>query len=419
MYSANAVSNSIPFLDLVTPHAELENELMSVFRKALRTAGFIGGPMVEAFENSFAALCEVSHCIGVSSGTDALRFALMASGVRPGDVVLTVPNTFIATAEAISQAGATPEFVDIDERTYNMSIEMLQQCLREECRRDNAGRLISLRSGRQVTAVVPVHLYGQMADMDSILRLADQYGLIVVEDACQAHGAEYYSKVHNRLMKAGSMGRAAAFSFYPGKNLGACGEGGAVTTNDIDLAGQVRMLRDHGQVKKYCHDLAGYNGRLDAIQAGILHAKLPHLAAWNTVRRELALEYNRLLKKSEVICIPYEPSWSRAVYHLYVIRTKDREGLMDHLKKAGIGTALHYPVPLHLQKAYASLSYSVGEFPIAERVASEILSLPMFPQLTSEQQVIVAEEILAYISKPPLSQGTGMEISLTTSEVTA
>jgi dTDP-4-amino-4,6-dideoxygalactose transaminase len=343
----------------------------------------------------------------------------MASGVRPGDVVLTVPNTFIATAEAISQAGATPEFVDIDERTYNMSIEMLQQCLREECSRDNAGRLISLRSGRQVTAVVPVHLYGQMADMDSILRLADQYGLIVVEDACQAHGAEYYSKVHNRLMKAGSMGRAAAFSFYPGKNLGACGEGGAVTTNDIDLAGQVRMLRDHGQVKKYCHDLAGYNGRLDAIQAGILHAKLPHLAAWNTVRRELALEYNRLLKKSEVICIPYEPSWSRAVYHLYVIRTKDREGLMNHLKKAGIGTALHYPVPLHLQKAYASLSYSVGEFPIAERVASEILSLPMFPQLTSEQQVIVAEEILAYISKPPLSQGTGMEISLTTSEVTA
>jgi dTDP-4-amino-4,6-dideoxygalactose transaminase len=419
MYSANAVSNSIPFLDLVTPHAELENELMSVFRKALRTAGFIGGPMVEAFENSFAALCEVSHCIGVSSGTDALRFALMASGVRPGDVVLTVPNTFIATAEAISQAGATPEFVDIDERTYNMSIEMLQQCLREECSRDKAGKLISLRSGRQVTAVVPVHLYGQMADMDSILRLADQYGLIVVEDACQAHGAEYYSKIHNRWMKAGSMGRAAAFSFYPGKNLGACGEGGAVTTNDVDIAGKVRMLRDHGQVTKYCHDLEGYNGRLDAIQAGILHTKLSHLAAWNTVRRELALEYNRLLKKSEVICIPYEPSWSRAVYHLYVIRTKDREGLMNHLKKAGIGTALHYPVPLHLQKAYASLSYSVGEFPIAERVASEILSLPMFPQLTSEQQVIVAEEILAYISKPPLSQGTGMEISLTTSEVTA
>ena len=228
----NSVPDSIPFLDLVTPHLELEQELTGVFRRALHTAGFIGGPMVEEFEKAFAAFCGTSHSIAVSSGTDALRFAIMACGVQPGDVVLTVPHTFIATTEAISQAGAIPEFVDIDEHTYNMSVEMLQQFLEEQCMRDQSGRLISRRSGRPVTAVVPVHLYGQMADMDPILRLADQYGLTVIEDACQAHGAEYFSKSLNRWMKAGSMGRAAAFSFYPGKNLGACGEAGAVTTND-------------------------------------------------------------------------------------------------------------------------------------------------------------------------------------------
>jgi dTDP-4-amino-4,6-dideoxygalactose transaminase len=412
MYSSDAVPISVPFLDLVTPHAELEEELTDVFRKALRTAGFIGGPMVEGFEKDFAGLCGVSQCVGVSSGTDALRFAIMASGVRPGDVVLTVPNTFIATAEAISQAGAMPEFVDIDERTYNMSIEMLRQCLEEHCTRDTSGRLISLRSGRPVTAVVPVHLYGQMADMDSILKLAEQYGLTVIEDACQAHGAEYFSKKLNRWMKAGSMGRAAAFSFYPGKNLGGCGEGGAVTTNDATLAGQVRMLRDHGQVKKYYHESEGYNGRLDAIQAGILHAKLPHLTMWNAQRRDRAATYDRLLANNHAVRIPYEPLWSRAVYHVYVIRTKDREGMMRHLKGAGIGTALHYPVPLHLQKAYALLNYSVGEYPIAERVAAEIISLPMFPHLTAEQQARVTDEIRVFTSetlfKPAQSEQSSM-----------
>jgi dTDP-4-amino-4,6-dideoxygalactose transaminase len=417
MHSPDAVPVSIPFLDLVTPHAELEEELTGVFRKALRTAGFIGGPMVEGFEKDFAALCNVSHCVGVSSGTDALRFAIMASGVRPGDVVLTVPNTFIATAEAISQAGARPEFVDIEERTYNMSIEKLRHCLEEQCTRDKSGRLISLRSGGPVTAVVPVHLYGQMADMDSIQRIAEQYCLTVIEDACQAHGAEYFSKKHNRWMKAGSMGRAAAFSFYPGKNLGGCGEGGAVTTNDAALADKVRMLRDHGQVKKYYHELEGYNGRLDAIQAGILHVKLPYLAAWNTQRRERAARYNRLLENTQSVRVPYEPSWARAVYHLYVIRTKDREGMMSHLKEAGIGAALHYPVPLHLQKAYASLNYSVGEFPVTERVAAEIISLPMFPQLTAQQQVKVADEILSFASKQALQQVKGKEKLLTLAEI--
>jgi dTDP-4-amino-4,6-dideoxygalactose transaminase len=398
MYVSNDAPNNIPFLDLVTPHVELEQELTGVFRRALLSGGFIGGPMVEEFETAFAAFCGVSHSIAISSGTDALRFAIMASGVKPGDVVLTVPNTFIATTEAISQAGANPEFVDIDTSTYNISVEMLRQYLENKCTRDRSGKLLSMRSGRPVTAVVPVHLYGQMADMDHILGLADQYGLTVIEDACQAHGAEYYSKKLNRWMKAGSMGRAAAFSFYPGKNLGACGEAGAVTTNEAGLAVKIKMLRDHGQVKKYYHDVEGYNGRLDAIQAGILHAKLTHLEKWNSQRRERAAEYNRLLAGNYAVTTPYEPSWSRAVYHLYVIRTNERDGLMAHLKSAGVGTGLHYPVPLHLQRAYASMNYSRGNFPVAEQAATEILSLPMFPQLTAEQQARVVEEILAFSS---------------------
>jgi dTDP-4-amino-4,6-dideoxygalactose transaminase len=395
----NSVSNNVPFLDLVTPHLELEQELTGVFRRALHTAGFIGGPMVEDFEEAFAAFCSTNFSIAVSSGTDALRFAIMTCGVQPGDVVLTVPHTFIATTEAISQAGAVPEFVDIDARTYNMSVESLELYLEEQCSRDGSGKLISLRSGRPVTAVVPVHLYGQMADMDSIMSLASRYGLTVIEDACQAHGAEYFSKKFNRWMKAGSMGSAAAFSFYPGKNLGACGEAGAVTTNDACIADKIKMLRDHGQVKKYHHDVEGYNGRLDAIQAGLLHAKLAHLAKWNTQRRDRAAEYNRLLATNKTLTLPYEPTWSRAVYHLYVIRTDDREGMMSHLNKAGIGTGIHYPIPLHMQRAYASLNYCLEDFPVARRIASEIVSLPMFPQLTADQQARVAEEVLAFASK--------------------
>lgn len=389
-------TQAIPFLDLITPHRALEEELVSAFRQGLRTAGFVGGPVVEKFEDAFALFCEVDHAIAVSSGTDALRFAILASGVEPGDVVLTVPNTFIATAEAISQSRAVPEFVDVDEHTYNMSPRMLERYLEKQCVRNQAGKLISLRSGRPVTAVVPVHLYGQMADMDAILSLAEKHNLIVIEDACQAHGAEYFSKSRNRWMKAGSMGRAAAFSFYPGKNLGACGEGGAATTNDPDVAAKIKMLRDHGQVKKYFHDVEGYNGRLDSIQAGILHIKLPHLAKLNEQRRERALVYNRLLAVDQALSVPYEPSWSRAVYHLYVIRTNDREGFMNHLKEAGIGVGIHYPVPLHLQKAYISLNYNSGDFPITERVSTEIVSLPMFPHLEEAQQERVAKEILVF-----------------------
>lgn len=392
---------AIPFLNLIAPHVELEQELTALFRSVLRSAAFVGGPMVENFEEAFADFCETRYAIAVSSGTDALRFALIASGVEAGDVVLTVPNTFIATTEAISQARAIPEFVDVDEQSYNMSVVMLKRYLQKECLRDKTGRLISLRSRRPVTAVVPVHLYGQMADMDAILELAEQYNLIVIEDACQAHGAEYFSKKQNRWMKAGSMGSAAAFSFYPGKNLGACGEAGAITTNDCTMAETMKMLRDHGQSRKYFHDLEGYNGRIDAIQAGILHAKLPHLDRWNTLRQERASEYGQLLSENEAIELPEEPGWSKSVYHLYVIRTNDRVGLMSHLKAAGIGTAIHYPVPLHLQRAYKCLKYTSGDFPVAERVALQILSLPMFPQLTVTQQGRVVKEILAFTAKNP------------------
>jgi dTDP-4-amino-4,6-dideoxygalactose transaminase len=390
---------NIPFLDLVTPHAELEQELTSSFQKALRTAGFIGGPIVQDFEKAFAAFCGTGYAVGVGSGTDAVRFALMAAGVRPGDVVVTVPNTFIATTEAISQTGALPEFVDIDERTYNMDPEKLRKYLEEQCAISGDGKLVSKRNSRPVTAIVPVHLYGQMVDMDTILELAEQYRLIVIEDACQAHGAEYFSRRNNRWFKAGSMGRAAAFSFYPGKNLGACGEAGAVTTNDEAVAAKIRMIRDHGQAKKYYHDVEGYNGRLDAIQAGILSVKLKHLPEWNAKRREKAEEYNRLFVASErTVQVPFEPSWSRAVYHLYVIRAADRESLMAHLKDAEIGTGIHYPIPLHLQKAYAYLGFQVGAFPVAERVSDAILSLPMFPQLRNEQQERVVDAIDHFLS---------------------
>ena len=392
-----SVHSNIPFLDLVTPHMELEKELTAVFQKVLSTASFIGGPMVEEFESAFAKFCDTDRAVALSNGTDALRFALMACGIKSGDVVVTVPHTFIATTEAISQAGALPEFVDIDEQTYNMDPEKLREYLEVQCTKDKSGKLISRRSGRPVTAVIPVHLYGQMADMDAIQELADRYHLTVIEDACQAHGAEYFSRKHNRWMKAGSMGRATAFSFYPGKNLGACGEAGAVTTNDAALADKIKMLRDHGQAKKYFHDIEGYNGRMDALQAGMLHVKLTHLAKWNAQRRERAVEYKRQLSAApDAVIPPFEPSWSRAVYHLYVVRTDDREGMMSHLKTAGIGTGIHYPVPLHLQKAYSSLNYRQGDFPVVEKIAAEIVSLPMFPQLTTDQQAHVVKEVVHF-----------------------
>jgi dTDP-4-amino-4,6-dideoxygalactose transaminase len=384
----------IPFLDLVTPHLELEEELVRVFCSCIRNAQFIGGTMLEEFERDFAKFCEAKYCVGVANGTDAVRFALMGAGVQSGDLVITVPNTFIATGEAISQAGGQPVFVDIDEKTYNLDPAKLEQFLEKECRREASGKLVHAQSKRPVTAIVPVHLYGQMAAMDPILALAAEYGLMVIEDSCQAHGAKYYSAQDKRWHSAGSMGIAAGFSFYPGKNLGACGEAGAVTTNDENLAKKIRLLRDHGQSRKYYHDVEGYNGRLDTLQAGILHIKLKHLEEWNEKRRALGKEYARLFAGVEGVILPHEASWSKAVYHLYVVRVKEREKLQANLAASGIGTGIHYPIPLHQQKAYQRLGYKTGDFPVAERVAPEIVSLPMFPQLSFEQARQVAEEVI-------------------------
>lgn len=383
----------VPFLDLVTQHQELEEELVAVFKKSLQCAGFIGGPMVETFERDFATYCGTEHCVGLGSGTDALRFALIALGVGPGDMVVTVPNTFIATTEAISQAGAAIAFVDVDERTYNMDPRSLQEFLETQCTSGTKGRPLHRTTGRTVAAVIPVHLYGQMADMDAILEIAREHGMKVVEDACQAHGARYFSRKENRWRTAGSMGDAAAFSFYPGKNLGACGEAGAATTKDEQVAKTIRMIRDHGQAQKYYHDIEGYNGRLDAIQAGILSAKLKRLPGWTEARQQCAARYNEMLQGMEDIIAPVEHDWSKSVYHLYVIRTAKRDDLRRYLSDRHIDTGLHYPLPLHQQKAYHDAKVCCGTLDVSEHVAKELLSLPMFPGLTEKQQMAVVDGI--------------------------
>ncbi len=399
-------AEKIPFLDLVTPHEDLKEELCAVFENALAKGAFVGGPAVEAFERDFATFCGAEHCVGVGSGTDALRFALMAAGLKKDGIVVTVPNTFIATTEAISQAGLTVDFVDIDERTFNMDPAKLREYLELECSVDSgSGELVNKRLQRPVVAVVPVHLYGQAADMDPILELAARFGLVVIEDACQAHGAEYFSRKDNSWKKAGTMGLAAAFSFYPGKNLGACGEGGAVTTNDAEVAKKIRMLRDHGQSQKYYHEVEGFNGRLDAIQAGLLQVKLRRLADWNESRRAAAARYRDLFVEAGAADLPpIEPEWATGVYHLFVIRVQDRAGLMKHLGQVDIGTGIHYPVPLHLQNAYRDLGYKVGDFPVCELVAPEIVSLPMFPGLQAEQQERVVDEVLGFVAPKRLEQ---------------
>ena len=393
-------TTKVPFLDLVTPHQELKAELMQVVEKALGNAGFIGGPMVEDFEREFAKFCAAKYCVGVNSGTDALRFAFMAAGVRANDIIITVPHTFIATTEAISQVGAQIVFVDIHEQTYTMDPDKLREYLEQRCEVDGkTGGLVERASKHRVVGIVPVHLYGQTADMDPIMELATKYRLFVIEDACQAHGAEYFSKKENAWRRAGSMGLAAAFSFYPGKNLGACGEAGAITTDDEAMAKRMKMIRDHGQAKKYYHDIEGYNGRLDSIQAGWLSVKLPHLAKWNESRRKLAHRYHESLAKlKEFMVIPEEAPWTKGVYHLYVVRVQDREALQAHLAEAGIGTGIHYPIPLHQQKAYGYLGFRTGDFPVTERVSREIVSLPMFPQLAAFQQDEVVSAVKEFLA---------------------
>jgi len=367
---------NIPFLDLKTQFREIEHEVLPMVKEAMENAAFIGGPQVTGFETEFAAFCDSKYGVGVNSGTDALRFALMAAGVGPGDEVITVPHTFIATTEAISQVGAKPVFVDILPDTYNMNASKIQRAI-----------------GPKTKAVVPVHIYGQTADMDLILEIAKKKNLVVIEDACQAHGALYKGK------KAGSMGLVGCFSFYPGKNLGAYGEGGAVVTQSEDIANKIRMIRDHGQGKKYFHDMEGYNGRLDAIQAGVLRIKLRRLPAWNEARRRNAQYYNELLSPDKGVTVPKEADGCRHVYHLYVILVDDRDGLQKYLNEKGIGTGLHYPVPLHLQKAYAYKGYKEDDFPVTESVAKRLLSLPMFPELTRAQIEYIADCIKQFMKK--------------------
>lgn len=392
------MSNSVPFLNLGLIHHPYKDEFKEVFSQALETGRFIGGPMVEGFEADFAEFCNTKHCVGLSSGTDAVRFALIASGVKKNDIVITVPNTFIATTEAISQANAEIAFVDIDEQTYNMSPAKLKEYLENKCELKN-GKTINKENGKTVSAVVPVHLYGQVANMDEIMEIAEEYNLIVVEDACQAHGAKYFSKKHDKWLTAGSIGNAAAFSFYPGKNLGAFGEGGAVTTNDEKIANYIKKIRDHGQARKYIHDIEGYNGRLDAIQAGVLKIKLSHLADWNEQRFSAAKKYTELLSSNDKITTPHVPETSKPVFHLYIIRINNRDKLQSFLGDKNIGSGLHYPIPLHLQEAYANLGYNKGDFPITEKIADEILSLAMFPGLTDEQVQNVVNGIEEFLNQ--------------------
>jgi dTDP-4-amino-4,6-dideoxygalactose transaminase len=390
-------SDVVPFVDLITPHRELEEELVAVFREALRSAEFIGGRQVEAFEQEFAAYCGTSECVGVANGTDALRLALLACGVGRGDAVVTVANTFIATVEAITMVGAETEFVDIDERTYNMGPLALEEYL-GSCEIDAAsGRPIGRRSGQPIKAIVPVHLYGQMADMEPILALAGRYGLVVVEDACQAHGAQYQMS-DGSWHRAGSLGRAGAFSFYPSKNLGACGDAGAVTTNDPSVALMIRMLRDHGQATKHVHVVEGCNSRLDAIQAGFLRVKLRHLEAANVKRRLAAAGYAALLADVTTVTLPYESDRSRAVYHLYVIRHDQCDVLHRDLNSRGIDCGRHYPVPLNLQQCHRFWADGRARLPLTERVATEAVSLPMSADLTSAQQQLVVDQIRSSLS---------------------
>ena len=385
---------SVPFLDLRSMHEEVRAEIEAGWRDLVDRSAFIGGAAVAEFERGFASYCGVPHAIGVGSGTDALRIALQAVGVRPGDLVVTVPHTFIATVEAITQAGASPVFVDIEPLCYTMDVRSLERYLARDCRVDG-GTLIDRRRGRPVTALVPVDLYGQPANWDPLLELARRFGLKVVEDACQAHGAQY----HGRL--CGTFGDAAAFSFYPGKNLGAMGEAGAITTGSTSIAERCRVLRDHGQRERYIHVTGeGGNARLDAVQAVVLNAKLKRLDAWNDARRRVAALYNARWADEELVP-PVERSGARHVYHLYVVQLPDRDDVRRRLEGRDIATGLHYPVPLHLQEAYAALGHHAGDFPASEQVAARGLSLPMYPHMTEEQVDCVAVAVRRALASTP------------------
>jgi dTDP-4-amino-4,6-dideoxygalactose transaminase len=368
----------VPLVDLSAQTAIIKGEVANAINGVIERSDFILGQDVELFEEEFAAFCGAAYAVGVDSGTSALELALRAYNVGPGDEVITAANTFIASALAISYTGATPVLVDVDSKTYTMDASWLKDAI----------------TGR-TKAIVPVHLYGHPADMDSILEVARQHGLIVIEDACQAHGAKYKGR------PAGSLGHAAAFSFYPGKNLGAYGDAGAVVTSDSKVAEGIKMLRNYGSAQKYHHSLRGFNRRLDTLQAAILRVKLRHLDAWSISRRRNAQNYNTLLTHCSV-AVPMEAGYAESVYHLYVIRVEKRGQMQAYLNARGISTGIHYPIPVHLQLAYKDLGYKQGNFPITEQYAKEILSLPMYPELTEGTIEYVADAVENFIASKPL-----------------
>ncbi len=366
----------IPFLNLKAQHQALKSEILAAVSEVLDSTAFAGGPYVAKFEEEFAAYCHAKYSVAVGNGTDALWFALLALGIGPGDEVITVPNTFIATAEAITYCGAKPVFVDVDEETYTMDPRLIEQAITPRTK-----------------AIIPVHLYGQMADMDPIMEIARKHRLFVIEDACQAHGADYKGR------RAGSIGDVGCFSFYPGKNLGACGEGGASVTNNLELKNKMAMFRDHGQAKKYYHSVVGWNGRMDGIQGAILSIKLKHLDAWTDARRSHAAAYTAAFKNVHGVLSPKEAAQRKHVYHLYVLRVRNRDRILKQLADKGVNCAIHYPVPLHLQEAYASLSIPRGSLPVSERCAEEIISLPMFPELTAGDIQTVVNSVAALVQE--------------------
>jgi dTDP-4-amino-4,6-dideoxygalactose transaminase len=365
---------NVPFLDLKAQYLLISDEIGDAIKQVLESTAFSGGQFVASFEEDFALFCRAQYAIGVGSGTEALWLTLVALGIGPGDEVITVPNSFIATAEAISLCGATPVFVDVDEESYTMDPTLLEEAITPRTR-----------------AVIPVHLYGQPADMDPIVETARKFGLHVIEDACQAHGAEY--KGH----RVGTLGTAACFSFYPGKNLGAYGEAGGVVTNSRKLADKVRMLRDHGQSSKYYHGMIGMNSRMDGVQGAVLRVKLQHLASWNHARNRNAALYRKLLTGVEGLVLPVQREYAYHAYHLFVIRVHHRQEFMAKLAERRITCGIHYPVPIHLQDAYRSLGLEKGQFPVAEKGAGEVVSLPMYPELTAEQIEYVADEVKNFL----------------------
>lgn len=360
---------SVAFLDLASAYKELQTEVESAVLASMRTGCYILGPEVEAFETEFANYCEAKHCIGVANGLDALHLTLLAMDVGPGDEVIVPSNTYIATWLAVSQCGAAPVPVEPDEATFNINPTLIEAAITPRTK-----------------VILPVHLYGQPADLGPILAIARKHGLKVLEDGAQAHGARYKGK------RIGAHGDAVAWSFYPGKNLGALGDGGAVTTNDPQIADRICVLRNYGSRVKYVNEVRGFNSRLDPLQAAILRIKLAHLDEWNSRRVAIANAYQKALA-SKTMLLPVAPGWANPVWHLYVIRTTQREALQRHLTDAGIGSLIHYPIPPHLQQAYASLGYKSGTFPIAEAMANEVLSLPIGPHLEEAQAAIIVDAV--------------------------